>query len=152
MMYSDFSDQRRCSRRLRSPTFGYIIGDCSQNHGSSCRFGCQSGYTLVGKGRINCSNGRWTSREPKCRKSRSKKSEERKCRRVDSPRNAIKEGSCDGNAPPNSTCMIHCYDGKSFHGSTTLMCLPSGKWWGSAPRCKRQIGETKLVQSSIQDE
>ncbi|XP_074593633.1 P-selectin-like isoform X3 [Brevipalpus obovatus] len=57
---------------LQAPQNGYFNGQCTYNHGATCRVTCTSGFKLHGQSRLTCSRGRWSSSLPTCRQSSSK--------------------------------------------------------------------------------
>lgn len=98
-----------------------------QPYHSTCDFGCDEGFTMVGSPSIQCSaTGQWTEMPPKC--------EAVQCASLTAPVNGLM--GCNDGSNYNSTCAFSCSEGYEMMGSSELRCSSSGQWTSSVPSCQ----------------
>ena len=67
----------RC-QTLLPPLNGFIVGDCDNSYGSTCRMSCDDGYNLLGAENVTCEaraghiTGYWDDPVPVCKGKQSK--------------------------------------------------------------------------------
>ena len=119
--------------------------------GCVCRFGCNTGYYLIGSPKVFCQrNGEWSPR-PTCQinttttttttttcKAPTDSGEDTQpyCPALKVPNNGVLIGSC-GVSPPNSICRFTCNTGYKLIGNSVRICQKSGKWTDSDVSCVR---------------
>ena len=58
---------------LHHPLNGFLVGDCDNSYGSTCRMSCNAGYNLLGSENLTCLNkpghitGYWDKPVPVCK-------------------------------------------------------------------------------------
>ncbi|XP_048353504.1 E-selectin isoform X1 [Sphaerodactylus townsendi] len=97
---------------------------------STCRFGCEEGYTLRGSSQIQCSSqGIWSAPIPHC--------EAVKCEAVSQP----ESGFVNCSRPEtelvfNSTCQFSCEEGYTLRGLSQIQCSSEGHWSAPISHCE----------------
>ncbi|XP_053201012.1 E-selectin-like [Panonychus citri] len=131
------SSEDLCRTNLKVPTNGLIIGECSNTVGSVCNFKCNPDYKLIGAAQVYCLGSVWSSKEPSCEKSSdtNKNSSSLKCQALRSNPDGFMEGACYQGAPVGSICYFGCSTGATINGSSSTICLASGKWSSDPPSC-----------------
>ncbi|CAH1248684.1 CSMD1 [Branchiostoma lanceolatum] len=105
------------------PAHCSMIGGTS--YGDVLTFTCNTGFRLTGSSRLTCgSSGRWSSSPPTCNKV--------VCPPPDVPPN------CDvnGGRTYGDTVTYTCNVGYRLDGTGTRVCLATGVWGDTAPRCE----------------
>lgn len=139
-----------CFPSLDPPQNGFFVSACKNTVGSSCEFGCVSGYTLVGEKKVTCnSNNQWSSSVPQCKQNPglpggskpvtggSGTGTTTTCPAVTAPKNGKMFGSCGPNAAAKAECYFSCDTGYNLSGYPLLTC-GSGKWSRTVPKCNAQ--------------
>ncbi|KAG1672315.1 E-selectin [Nymphon striatum] len=99
---------------------------CESIANTSCEFGCEDGWELVGPESIECDiNGQWTASAPLCR--------EPECNPLNDPTDGVV--NCYG-----TTCVFTCDDGYHLNGPSTVVCRPGGLWSETSPSICTQAG------------
>nr|XP_039315919.1 P-selectin isoform X3 [Saimiri boliviensis boliviensis] len=99
-------------------------------HQSSCSFGCEEGFALVGPEVVQCTaSGVWTAPPPVCKAMQ--------CQHLEAP----SEGTMDCVHPLaafayGSSCKFECQPGYRVRGLDTLHCIGSGQWSAPLPTCE----------------
>ncbi|TNM88053.1 hypothetical protein fugu_006274 [Takifugu bimaculatus] len=98
-------------------------------YNSTCEVRCDEGYQANGPNQLRCDDtGRWSASLPTCRI--------KKCPPILFPFPG--NMTCVDTLEPfsfGSCCNFTCQEGYALMGETTMSCLASGKWNGSAPTC-----------------
>ncbi|KAG1672312.1 P-selectin [Nymphon striatum] len=98
---------------------------CESIANTSCEFGCEDGWELVGPESIECDiNGQWTASAPLCRE-------------ISCPSLTIANGtntSCP--ATQQTTCNFECIEGFEMIGPSEIDCSIRGRWSVNPPICK----------------
>ncbi|XP_031550168.1 sushi, von Willebrand factor type A, EGF and pentraxin domain-containing protein 1-like, partial [Actinia tenebrosa] len=99
------------------------------------RFFCNIGYRLDGHEYGVCVNGKWNKDPPTCK---------RICRNPGRPANGGFKGS---EFIEGREMSFFCNAGFDLLGLHTIMCLPTGRWSGPRPECKRRCNNP-VIQSN----
>uniref|UniRef100_A0A8D0H9X2 Sushi domain-containing protein n=1 Tax=Sphenodon punctatus TaxID=8508 RepID=A0A8D0H9X2_SPHPU len=96
--------------------------------GTSVRYSCEPGFTLIGEAMISCTeSGSWSSSVPHCKVDGCITPE------IQSGRiTGFKEVSS-----PKESITIDCDRGYILKGSTEIKCQSDGTWYPLAPVCER---------------
>ncbi|XP_072016604.1 complement factor B-like isoform X2 [Amphiura filiformis] len=105
------------------------------NYGERADYTCNRGYTLIGNATIYCMDGVWSDQQPTCEASPI-------CRDGKRP-GKLQNGNVIMSMDPASNKRFRvgtvlqytCHDGHRMSGENTRLCLPSGNWNASKPRC-----------------
>uniref|UniRef100_A0A2R8P9M0 p-selectin n=1 Tax=Callithrix jacchus TaxID=9483 RepID=A0A2R8P9M0_CALJA len=99
-------------------------------HQSSCSFGCEEGFALVGPEVVQCTaSGVWTAPPPVCKATQ--------CQHLEAP----SEGTMDCVHPLaafayGSSCKFECQPGYRVRGLDRLHCIGPGQWSAPLPACE----------------
>lgn len=120
-----------CPDIISSFSNGNYQGNCIQaTAGSQCLFSCFSGYQLIGKSKLFCTNiGEWDSLPPICNQIST----------ACPPLPLLANGSfkCNsGTGNIGSSCNFYCNQGYKLIGSPTITCMSDAKWSNSIPICE----------------
>ena len=140
-----------CFPALDAPRYGYFLGICKNSVGSSCEFGCVSGYELVGEKKVTCnSDNKWSSSLPHCMQKPSYSGSDssssstgtassinNKCSALTAPTNGRMQGTCGSDVPTNAECYFSCDTGYNMRGYAVLRCKSDGQWTQTAPKCQK---------------
>ncbi|XP_037681324.1 P-selectin isoform X2 [Choloepus didactylus] len=97
---------------------------------SSCHFGCEEGFALVGTEEVQCmASGEWTAPAPVCKVVQ--------CQLLEAP----SKGTMDCVHPLatfafGSSCKFECQPGYQMRGLDTLRCISPGHWTAPLPVCE----------------
>ncbi|KAM4642728.1 P-selectin-like isoform 2-T2 [Discoglossus pictus] len=96
---------------------------------STCDYTCDSGFTLNGSKKIECtSTGKWDSSPPSCHAV--------SCTSLQAPSNGrINCSHMHGDFHYNSSCSFHCAEGFVLNGSESVLCQTSEEWTDPTPTC-----------------
>ncbi|XP_055964545.1 E-selectin [Sorex fumeus] len=119
---------------LAQPPHGFM--DCSPVPGlfswnTTCSFGCEDGFELVGDSLLQCSSsGTWDHERPTCRAVT--------CSALGPPGNG--SVSCThapaGDFTSQTSCKFTCAPGFRLQGSDLVQCTTLGHWTQPAPVCE----------------
>ncbi|XP_078343207.1 uncharacterized protein LOC144628957 isoform X2 [Oculina patagonica] len=117
----------RC-QTLHPPLNGYLVGDCDNSYGSTCRMSCNDGYNLLGAENLTCLNrpghirGYWDKAFPVCKI--------RSCSSLSAPQYGFIYPHMCTNFPVSGTvCYFECRHGFLGNGGVTVIqCGNDGKW------------------------
>ncbi|XP_022794659.1 sushi, von Willebrand factor type A, EGF and pentraxin domain-containing protein 1-like [Stylophora pistillata] len=120
----------RCQRQ-GPPVNGFSIGDCDNSYGSTCKFGCNDGYNLIGPANVTCLKklghitGYWDKPFPVCKV--------RSCSSLIAPDDGfIYPHTCTSFPSSGTTCHFECRNGYGSNGGVSQMyCGLDGKWNGT---------------------
>ncbi|XP_061441450.1 E-selectin [Rhineura floridana] len=119
--------------KLQKPAHGFL--NCSHPYGnfawnSSCKFGCEEGFTLNGSSRLQCGASKeWDGQAPEC--------EAVKCEVVHHPEKGfVRCSHADTELTYNSTCDFVCKEGYTLRGSPRIQCSSKGHWSEPIPVCE----------------
>ncbi|GAB6029252.1 peptidase domain containing associated with muscle reproteinration 1 [Chamberlinius hualienensis] len=98
-------------------------------------FFCDTGYTVVGTHRIQCSNGKWNSEPPKCQLIKG-------CKDPGTPFKGSKIviDDIDGAYVPGTSIKFQCSHGRFLSGPALITCVASGNWSDATPQCLEVSG------------
>ena len=132
-----FRPSSKCPKLPSTILKGFLETHCLNGAnvvvGTSCKYFCTEGYTLVGEAETQCqSNGEWTNTaQVQCKIA---------CPPLVSveysnvvPANCTKESM-----PEGSSCSYSCENGFLLNGSSTRYCQLDGTWSGISTICHRQ--------------
>ncbi|CAH3141747.1 unnamed protein product [Porites lobata] len=117
----------RC-QTMFPPRNGFLVGKCENYFGSTCTFGCDDGYNLLGAENISCEaspghiTGYWDNPVPVCKV--------RRCSSLTVPQfGYIYPYMCSSYPISGTVCYLECRHGfQSNGGVTVLQCGNNGKW------------------------
>uniref|UniRef100_A0A2K6T4W0 p-selectin n=1 Tax=Saimiri boliviensis boliviensis TaxID=39432 RepID=A0A2K6T4W0_SAIBB len=113
-------------------------------HQSSCSFGCEEGFALVGPEVVQCTaSGVWTAPPPVCKAI--------SCKPLESP----VHGSMDCSSSLrvfqyDTNCSFRCAEGFMLRGADIVRCDNLGQWTAPAPVCQALQCQDLPVQNEAQ--
>ncbi|KAM5237484.1 P-selectin [Ctenodactylus gundi] len=126
---------------LLAPEEGSL--DCSHtlgrfSVGSTCRFSCKEGFSLLGSNNVECTaSGRWSALPPTCKGVTPAPTPAGRCPDLAAPEQGAM--SCRhhlGTFGWNTACYFGCKAGFTLVGDSALRCRPTGRWTAAAPACR----------------
>uniref|UniRef100_A0A2K5ERA7 p-selectin n=1 Tax=Aotus nancymaae TaxID=37293 RepID=A0A2K5ERA7_AOTNA len=113
-------------------------------HQSSCSFGCEEGFALVGAEVVQCTaSGVWTAPPPVCKAI--------SCKALESPVHGSMDCSSSLRAFQYDTnCSFRCAEGFMLRGADTVRCDKLGQWTAPAPVCQALQCRDLPVQNEAQ--
>ncbi|XP_012300139.2 P-selectin isoform X3 [Aotus nancymaae] len=113
-------------------------------HQSSCSFGCEEGFALVGAEVVQCTaSGVWTAPPPVCKAI--------SCKALESPVHGSMDCSSSLRAFQYDTnCSFRCAEGFMLRGADTVQCDKLGQWTAPAPVCQALQCQDLPVQNEAQ--
>ncbi|KAB5539624.1 hypothetical protein PHYPO_G00091180 [Pangasianodon hypophthalmus] len=149
-------EARQCPL-LSSPEKGWM--NCSHPHsrfsyGSRCSFGCEMGYVLREKSKLDCTSaGTWSQEIPSCKVVQCESL--LWARLSQSNSTPVPFMNCShprGNFSFGSKCVFSCPEGYRLNGTTDLICTSAGLWTDLLPTCIMEdmpLGTAFLVYSAV---
>ncbi|XP_017389602.1 P-selectin isoform X2 [Cebus imitator] len=113
-------------------------------HQSSCSFGCEEGFALVGPEVVQCTaSGVWTAPPPMCKAI--------SCEPLESPVHGSMDCSSSLRAFQYDTnCSFRCAEGFRLRGADIVQCDNLGQWTAPAPVCQALQCQDLPVQNEAQ--
>ncbi|XP_032147331.1 P-selectin isoform X2 [Sapajus apella] len=113
-------------------------------HQSSCSFGCEEGFALVGPEVVQCTaSGVWTAPPPMCKAI--------SCEPLESPVHGSMDCSSSLRAFQYDTnCSFRCAEGFRLRGADIVRCDNLGQWTAPAPVCQALQCQDLPVQNEAQ--
>lgn len=141
---------RQCPLLATAPHHGWM--NCTHphspfSHGSSCGFGCSTGFLLRGVSTMTCNtSGHWNQDLPTCQVVQ--------CKAIPTLSSPLSMNCSHtlGNFSFGSRCLFTCEEGYSLNGTKGLFCSASGSWSDNLPACIEQdmpLGTAMLMSSGI---
>lgn len=124
-----------------------LIMDCGSDRsglvpGSTCSFGCESGFVLQGAEKIKCTEeAQWDKAMPTC--------EAIVCPLLEAPQNG--HINCSSLREPlyDTQCTFSCDQDYTLDGSALLTCGHYGNWTEDTPTCRPAPSRMTLIASGV---
>ncbi|RWS29830.1 hypothetical protein B4U80_12691 [Leptotrombidium deliense] len=127
------SEKQTCEP-LRVPDNAELVGTCTTEEGSKCRFKCKNGFEMSsGSPVLTCIKSKWSQTVPVCIQPTIATTETQMCSSLSKPVNGIISGNCSGHF--QDSCTFICEAGFFLNGTKTITCQTNRQWSAEIPNC-----------------